>query len=192
MHNCSQTVLAALFLGIVHIEIVVKGQVDHLPRFGLNGLVHHGGTHRDCERLILVLCYLNPFASAHYARIYDFQVNDSCLTCHDREAGMFIHPSVIVIAILHIQLDFLHELGDILETIVLRVLPQHKHTAVHQSDVADAVNEFHTGPLCCPFLVKDLKKGTGRKVAHLITAAYDINIFSEQAVAIPSVCLLCQ
>ena len=164
----------------------------HLPWFRLNGGIHHRGADRDDPRLLLVHGDLDALPSVHDARVHDLQINAARLSRHDCKAGMFVHPSVLIVAIVHLELQFFHKLGDVLESVVVRILPQHKHAVVHQPDIPDTVYEFHPGPLRCPVLVIHLKERAGSKIAHLIAVAYDINGLSENTVPIPLISLLSQ
>ena len=164
----------------------------HLPWLGLDCCIYNIRPNRKITGLILILCNPHSLPAAHDSRIYHLQVNHACLTGHDRQAGMFIHPAVAVVAIIHLKLHFPYNLRNILEPFMVRVLPQNQHPVIHQTDIPDILYELHPGAFCCPVPVKYLKEGSGREIAHLIAVAYDVNGLAEYSVTISSVGLLSQ
>ena len=75
---------------------------------------------------------------------------------------------------------------------MLRILPQHQHTVIHQSDVADAFNLLYLRSLGQSLFVKDLKEGSGCKITHLIGVFHDIDGFSENLIPIFFISFFCQ
>ena len=166
--------------------------MNHLPGVCCKSGVYHTGLDGQLQRLILILCDRNHFPTVHNTGIHDFQMDLSVFPGHHRQGGVFIHPPVLIVAVVHLKLQFPYKICNILEAVMLRILPQHQHILIHQPDIPDTVDKLYLRPLSQPVLIEYLKEGPGGKIAHFIAVPHDINGLSKYTIPILFIGFLCQ
>ena len=153
--------------------------MDKLPGLRLDLVLHHICPERNPLLLPIFPCNGNDLPALENAGKYKFQFDHALVPGHHRNLTVLVHPViVIVVPVIHMNLDLLHRVRDIHIGIVLRILLEHQGIVVHQAHILDTVNENHLGEFCHAVLLEHLEECLCVKIADLVGISQDIDGFS--------------